>query len=163
MLPKKDNETILDNLRNYVAAITDFVAAAIGKRDKLIDTPPTPTTYSGYDIAKLNIEIIEYNSRLDAQKRVLKSREYYYKNEFLPKFNEELEEMHGNWDQVCKRCEELCKIIPKEHELYPLFTRYPQDNTDLEVKNEAYKKFKFYADDIEKKLKKNPQMKVVKN
>ena len=156
LLPKLDQETILDNLRTYVAAMKEFIAAAKNKRDKQLAPD------EDYERAKLTLEILEYESRLDAQSRILKVREAYYKNEFMPQFEKEVAEMHAGWDAVVKRCEHLCTILPEKSDLVVLFSRYPMDNTDLEVKNEAFKKFREYADEAEKALKKNPNLKLVK-
>jgi len=135
--PKEKKETELKILNQYVHLLKDY-------HEQIGIKIPNSNKYTK---SKLSVDIFEVAQKLDGNINMLKKKHKEYED-WLPKYEKELEECKENFDKVFKKAKSTSKKAKDEikNKLEFAFKTYDslEDDLrdDLEVKNILYKDLK---------------------
>lgn len=118
---------------------------------------------SEYLQAKMEIEFLELDARIEVLEQVVDNRKKHYENDFLPKHEAQLKECNANFDKYYERAKQFVKENPNTALSFAIreYQRLNADGKNEELRVGFYQGMKQTFDKFDSEAK-NPKMKVVK-
>ena len=147
---KQEHERVIAEKKEIVEELKNLISAT---EKRLQDKDLTE-----YDKCLLIVKLRSGKAYHQAQSDILQDRENYFKNEYMPQFENESAKCNEGFDKVLSEAKELLKdrTMPMlmSAGIKTLIEKYPKDNKDQDIKNALYKSLKFQIEAYKKMKKK---------
>jgi hypothetical protein len=139
--PKGDFKQVIENDKAYLQALKNVIQAGAIKLNSYAKLGKE----NNYEGAKLQVEILDYVTKMKIQENIIQDKEQHYYNVFLPKYENELKEASENFTKEMEIIEAILQSDKTQLEGKKLKI-YDAIQHEIEKYN-AYKEV--YGEDVE--------------